>query len=113
MIDATIFALLVGAVATPISWWGLNRFGCSARSAGARARRENRPVAPPGQAVGARRVGRRHAVLVAGLFERVAADPRLPAAGAVADDRVLHARALVACEHRRRPRLGERGEHAS
>jgi len=27
MIDATIFALLVGAVATPISWWGLNRFG--------------------------------------------------------------------------------------
>jgi hypothetical protein len=27
MIDATIFALLVGAVATPISWWGLSRFG--------------------------------------------------------------------------------------
>ncbi|HEX6695913.1 MAG TPA: hypothetical protein VF080_03935 [Solirubrobacteraceae bacterium] len=27
MIDATIFALLVGAVTTPISWWGLNRFG--------------------------------------------------------------------------------------
>jgi hypothetical protein len=26
MIDATIFALLVGAVATPISWWGLSRF---------------------------------------------------------------------------------------
>jgi hypothetical protein len=23
MIDATIFALLVGVVATPISWWGL------------------------------------------------------------------------------------------
>jgi hypothetical protein len=27
MIDATIFALLVGAVATPVSWWGLSRFG--------------------------------------------------------------------------------------
>ena len=27
MFDATIFALLVGAVATPISWWGLSRFG--------------------------------------------------------------------------------------
>jgi hypothetical protein len=27
MIDATIFALLVGAIATPISWWGLSRFG--------------------------------------------------------------------------------------
>jgi hypothetical protein len=27
MIDATIFALLVGAVAAPVSWWGLNRFG--------------------------------------------------------------------------------------
>jgi hypothetical protein len=27
MIDATIFALLVGAIATPVSWWGLNRFG--------------------------------------------------------------------------------------
>jgi len=27
MIDATIFALLIGAVATTISWWGLNRFG--------------------------------------------------------------------------------------
>jgi hypothetical protein len=27
MIDATIFALLIGAVATPISWWGLSRFG--------------------------------------------------------------------------------------
>jgi hypothetical protein len=27
MIDAAIFALLVGAIATPVSWWGLNRFG--------------------------------------------------------------------------------------
>jgi hypothetical protein len=27
MIDATIFALLVGAVATPISWWGISRLG--------------------------------------------------------------------------------------
>ena len=27
MIDATIFALLVGAVATPVSWWGISRFG--------------------------------------------------------------------------------------
>jgi hypothetical protein len=27
MIDATIFALLVGAIATPVSWWGLNHFG--------------------------------------------------------------------------------------
>jgi hypothetical protein len=27
MIDATIFALLVGAVAAPVSWWGLSRFG--------------------------------------------------------------------------------------
>jgi hypothetical protein len=27
MIDATIFALLVAAIATPVSWWGLNRFG--------------------------------------------------------------------------------------
>ena len=25
MIDAAIFALLVGAIATPVSWWGLNR----------------------------------------------------------------------------------------
>jgi hypothetical protein len=25
MIDAAIFALLVAAVATPVSWWGLNR----------------------------------------------------------------------------------------
>ena len=27
MIDATIFAVLVGAIATPVSWWGLSRFG--------------------------------------------------------------------------------------
>lgn len=27
MIDATIFALLVGAVTAPVSWWGLSRFG--------------------------------------------------------------------------------------
>ena len=27
MFDATIFALLVGAVAAPVSWWGLSRFG--------------------------------------------------------------------------------------
>jgi hypothetical protein len=27
MIDATLFALLVGAIATPVSWWGLSRFG--------------------------------------------------------------------------------------
>ena len=25
MIDAAIFALIVGAIATPVSWWGLNR----------------------------------------------------------------------------------------
>jgi hypothetical protein len=25
MIDAAIFALVVGAIATPVSWWGLNR----------------------------------------------------------------------------------------
>jgi hypothetical protein len=25
MIDAAIFALLVGAITTPLSWWGLNR----------------------------------------------------------------------------------------
>jgi hypothetical protein len=28
MIDAALFALLVGAVATPVSWWGISRFGC-------------------------------------------------------------------------------------
>jgi hypothetical protein len=27
MIDAAVFALLVGAIATPVSWWGLSRFG--------------------------------------------------------------------------------------
>ena len=27
MFDAAIFAFLVAAVATPVSWWGLNRFG--------------------------------------------------------------------------------------
>jgi hypothetical protein len=27
MIDAALFALLVGAVATPVSWWGISRFG--------------------------------------------------------------------------------------
>jgi hypothetical protein len=27
MIDATIFALLVGAVSTPVAWWGISRFG--------------------------------------------------------------------------------------
>jgi hypothetical protein len=25
MIGAAIFALIVGAIATPVSWWGLNR----------------------------------------------------------------------------------------
>jgi hypothetical protein len=27
MFDAAIFAFLIGAVATSVSWWGLNRFG--------------------------------------------------------------------------------------
>jgi hypothetical protein len=27
MFDAAIFTFLVAAVATPVSWWGLNRFG--------------------------------------------------------------------------------------
>jgi hypothetical protein len=27
MFDAALFALLVGAVATPLSWWGISRFG--------------------------------------------------------------------------------------
>jgi len=27
MIDAALFALMIGAIATPVSWWGISRFG--------------------------------------------------------------------------------------
>jgi hypothetical protein len=27
MIDAAVFALLVAAIAAPVSWWGISRFG--------------------------------------------------------------------------------------
>jgi hypothetical protein len=27
MIDAALFALLVAAIAAPVSWWGISRFG--------------------------------------------------------------------------------------
>ena len=90
-----------------------------ARAAGvprARAAGERGPGPGPPDTVGARRVRGAHAVLGAGLVERMAADPRLP--GRVvgfsnhrvldSDHRVLHTNHRVAREHHAVGRAGQR-----
>ena len=68
---------------------------------GAGRRGQHGAVPGPGQAVVAGEVGRGHPVLLAGLVERVAADPHPPAVGADQHDRVLHRDGRVAGEHHR------------
>jgi hypothetical protein len=66
---------------------------------GSRSRRQHRPVPVPRHTIGGRGIGGRHAVLLVGDVERVAADPRLPPAiGGAAHDRILHADHLVTRE---------------
>ena len=63
----------------------------------------------PVEAVGARRVRRRHPVLLVGLVQRMAADPGAPAAVDPLHERVLDAGPLVAGEDRARVGVREAG----
>ena len=69
--------------------------------------RQRRPVPRPLEAVLARRVRRRHPVLLVRYVEGVTANPCAPAAVDALDERVLDAHALVAREHRPRVRVRE------
>jgi hypothetical protein len=64
-------------------------------------------VPGPVDAVGARRPGRRHAVLRAGHAEVMAADPGMPGASDEPDHRILHARLGVAGECHARGGMGQ------
>ena len=88
------------------------RIEVTPRAAGvprARSSGEHRPVPLPVEPVGARRVRGRHPVLLVRLVERMAADPRLPAAVGAAHERILDAGAVVAGEDGARVGLREAG----